>query len=526
MKRENLLKLVSTGCAVLVAGGCHSGAGEGAEAPQSAHDMLIQNSRIVDGTGDEAYTADLLIKDGRIVEIGNIDAESIAASRRIDAAGRVLAPGFIDTHAHGDPVTDSYEVFLAMGVTTIVLGQDGGTAGVVPDSESNDYPKGLSDWIAEAESVGVEVNVAPMAGHGTIRWQAGAGVKSGRLSDRELDRMRAQLREDMEAGAFGMSSGLEYVPGLYSEPAELLALAKVVGHYEGVVMSHMRSEDDDRIESSIAELAAQGAYARVHISHLKIVYGKGEDRAAELLAHIEAVREGGVELSADIYPYTAGYASIALLFPEWALPPSDYDEIVENRREELAAWLEARMNKRNGPDALLLASPPYNGQTLKEAAEAAGKSFVDVLVEIGPHGAVGAHFTQDRATHDALVVSPLTAISTDGGPNLRHPRSSGTYARLIARYVREDSSLGLEEAVRKATFLPASIMGLHDRGVIREGAKADLVIFDPAQVQERSDYLDPLASARGFDVVIVNGAVAYADGELLPGRHGQVLARQ
>lgn len=525
MRREGRYILVSTGCALLVAGGCHSGAAEEAEAPQPTYDTLIQNSRIVDGTGDDAYTADLLIRDGLIVKLGDIDAGSIDVSRRIDAAGRVLAPGFIDTHAHGDPVTDSYEVFLAMGITTIVLGQDGGTAGVVPDSESKDR-QGLADWIAEAESVGVEVNVAPMAGHGTIRWQAGVGVKSGSLSDRELDRMRAQLREDMEAGAFGMSSGLEYVPGLYSEPAELVALAKVVGDYEGVVMSHMRSEDDDRIESSIAELAAQGAYARVHISHLKIVYGKGEERAAELLANIEAVREGGVELSADIYPYTAGYASIALLFPEWALPPSDYDEIVENRREELAAWLEARMNKRNGPDALLLASPPYNGQTLRETAEAAGKSFVDVLVEIGPYGAVGAHFTQDQATHDALVVSPLTAISTDGGPNLRHPRSSGTYAKLIARYVREDDALSLEEAVRKATSLPASIMGLRDRGVIREGAKADLLIFDPAQVQERSDYLDPLASARGFDVVMVNGAVAYADGELQPGRHGQVLERQ
>jgi N-acyl-D-amino-acid deacylase len=288
-------------------------------------------------------------------------------------------------------------------------------------------------------------------------------------------------------------------------------------------MSHMRSEDDEKINQSIDELAAQGAYARVHISHLKVVFGKGAERGKQLLEVIESKRKAGIDLTADAYPYNAGYTGIGILFPEWALPPADYKAIVAQRRAELADYLERRMTKRGGPEAMLFGTQPYAGKTLAEAARAAGKNYVDFLIELGPTGGSGAHFTIDEATQDVLFGDPNFAVCTDGSPGMRHPRSTGTYAKLFERYVREKGVLTVEQAVHKAAGIPAQIMRFEDRGVIRPGAKADLVLFDVAKVRARSTYVDPFQLAEGFDVVIVNGQVAHETGVLQPGRHGCVL---
>lgn len=511
--------------AILVAGGCQQVNGDGEEGRVVDSDMLIQNALIVDGTGGPSYTADVLVDAGVIQRIGSINPENIRAGKLIDAGGRVLAPGFIDSHAHGDPISQSYEGFLAMGVTTIVLGQDGRTAGVKWDSDVQTHENDLASWMIDAEREGVQVNVASMSGHGTIRYQVGVGEKSDPLTDQEIALMQERLRKDMEAGAFGMTSGLEYVPGLYSTEKEMVSLAKVVGEYDGVIMSHMRTEDDDKIEEGIGELVAQGEHARIHISHLKIVYGKGEERAKRLLTFIDGLQGNGVEISSDIYPYAAGYTGVAILFPEWALPPNDYKNVIAERRDELEAYLTARVIRRNGPQALLFGSEPYVGLTLEEAASKAGKSFSEFLIDIGPDGGSGAHFTQDRSTHDTLVVSLSTAISTDGGPGIRHPRGTGTYAKLIDYYVQESEVLSLEEAVYKATGLPASIMKLEDRGVIKEGAKADIILFNPENVKQMSDYTNPFSLAEGFDLVLVNGKVAWENGQLHSGRHGSILRR-
>jgi hypothetical protein len=313
------------------------------------------------------------------------------------------------------------------------------------------------------------------------------------------------------------------VPGIYSEPQEVLALAQEVGAAGGVVMSHMRSENDDTINQSIDELAAQGAYARVHISHLKVVFGRGAERGRQLLAVIDGKRKAGIDLTADAYPYNAGYTGIAILFPEWALPPTDYQSIVATRRAELADYLQKRMTKRGGPEAMLFGSEPYAGRTLAEAARDAGKSYVDLLIELGPEGGEGAHFTIDEATQEGLFGDPSVAVCTDGSPGMRHPRSTGTYAKLFARYVRENGVLTVEQAVHKAAGIPAQIMGFENRGVIKVGAKADLVLFDVAKVHAPSSYLDPFQLAKGFDVVIVNGQLARENGVLHPGRHGYVL---
>ncbi len=483
------------------------------------YDLLIRNATVVDGTGAPAYRANVLLKDDTIAAIDTSASADATAARVIDAGGRTLAPGFIDLHAHGDPLEQSFESFLAMGVTTVVLGQDGDS--VQLESAATEQP--FSQWASAAEAAGVQVNVAALSGHGSIRRLAQIPDSVRHVSAGQTERMQAVLRADLQAGAFGMSTGLEYVPGIYSEPAEIVALAREVGAAGGVIMSHMRSEDDETINQSIDELVAQGAHARVHISHLKVVFGKGAERGRDLLAVIESKRKAGVDLTADAYPYTAGYTGIAILFPEWGLPPVDYGTVVATRRAELAAHLERRVTKRGGPEAMLFGSRPYAGQTLAQAATAAAKSYVDFLIDLGPTGGEGAHFTMDEATQDVLFGDPSVAVCTDGSPGMRHPRSTGTYAKLFERYGREKGMLTVEQAVHKATGLPAQIMRFQDRGTIKVGAKADLVLFDIAKVRATSTYVDPFALAEGFDIVIVNGQVARENGTLQPGRYGRVL---
>jgi N-acyl-D-amino-acid deacylase len=488
--------------------------------PRAAnYDLLIRNASVVDGSGAPAYRADVFVKGDSIAAIDRQTRTDATASRVIEAGGRTLAPGFIDMHAHGDPLEQSFENFLAMGVTTVVLGQDGDS--VQLESATAEQP--FAQWASAAETAGVQVNVAALSGHGSIRHLAQIPDSVRHLSAEQTKRMRAVLRADLQAGTFGMSTGLEYVPGIYSEPIEIIQLAKEVGAAGGVIMSHMRSEDDDRINQSIDELAAQGAYARVHISHLKVVFGKGAERGRELLAVIDSKRKAGIDLTADAYPYTAGYTGIAILFPEWALPPADYKNIVATRRAELAAYLARRMTRRGGPEAMLFGTKPYAGQTLAQAAAAAGKNYVDFLIDLGPDGGSGAHFTMDEATQDVLFGDPSVAVCTDGSPGMRHPRSTGTYAKLFERFVREKKVLTVEQAVHKAAGLPAQIMRFQDRGTIKVGAKADLVLFGVTEVHATSSYVDPFTMAEGFDVVIVNGQVARESGKLQPGRYGRVL---
>jgi len=303
------------------------------------------------------------------------------------------------------------------------------------------------------------------------------------------------------------------VPGMYARQAEIAALGQVVARFGGVAMSHMRSEDEDRVEESIREHVEASRPARTHVSHLKVVYGEGAERAERLLQALEEYRAAGIELTSDAYPYMASYTGVGILFPEWAMPPTDYDQVLATRRDELRAALEARMIRRGGPGALLFGTGPHVGKTLAQVAEAAGKPFPDLLLEIGPRGGMAAHFVMDAALQGRLMVDPYVAIASDGSPGGSHPRGAGTFAKWIAEYAVRDGAVTLEEAVRKATSLPASILRLPNRGVLREGAIADLVLFDPSRVRANADYVDPTAHAEGFDLVLVNGIPAFEDGE-------------
>lgn len=489
-------------------------------------DLLIEDATLVDGTGAAPVQADILIEGDRIAFIGDVPQGAAKADRTIAAAGRALSPGFIDTHTHADPLKDSFDGFLAMGVTTVILGQDGRSANTAATGDDISRPAApLGGWLKSVEAKGVQLNIAVLSGHGTIRHQAGIPDSARGLTPEQQARMNDILSAELREGSFGLSTGLEYVPGRYAETAELVPLAKLVADADGVIISHMRTEDDGLVEGAVQELVDYGANARIQASHLKIVFGKGPETAHRLLSFIEARQREGARLSADVYPYTAGYGGLGLIFPEWALSPANYADVVKTRRAELLAYLKARMTKRGGPGALLFGSAPLAGKTLADVATERDKPFEEVLLALGPNGAHGAHFIMDEGVQDLLVASPLTAISTDGGPSIRHPRGTGTYARLIEHYVEGTKALTLQEAVRKSSSLPAAAMGFTDRGVVRVGAKADLLLFDPAKVRAKSDYLKPYERAEGFDIVIVNGRVARENGVMGTGRYGRVLRR-
>ena len=309
---------------------------------------------------------------------------------------------------------------------------------------------------------------------------------------------------------FGLSTGLEYSPGLNAESHELRSLAKVVGENNRLIMSHMRNEDDDHIEDSIAELLEQGEYARVHISHLKSVYGKGIDRAEEILNILNSARDSGIDVTAEIYPYNASYTGIGIVFPIWSKTQEEFNKVKLSKREELESYLVHRINQRNGPESTLFGTAPYTGKTLADLSHEKEMNFEDILIdEIGPNGASGAYFVMNEELQDRLLLDPNIGICSDGSISGYHPRGHGTFAKIIEKYVVNEGMLSLEEAIRKMTSFAAKVLGIDDRGILREGMKADIIIFNPDKVRARASYTDPFLLAEGFDIVMVNGRKAW-----------------
>ena len=295
---------------------------------QTRIDLVITNGQVLDGLGNEAIKADVVIVDDSIVFVGETrfseqDLRS-RITRTIDAKGRVISPGFIDLHSHGNPLeTPDFENFLAMGVTTITLGQDGDSPAV----------NNLDDWLQKVATQGLAPNLAMFIGHGTLRNISGIG-RDADPDKKALGEMLATLDDALEY-TFGLSLGLEYNPGLNAPARELEAIAKVVGGKDRLIMSHVRNEDDDQLDASIAELIEQGEHARIHVTHLKSVYGKGADRGHQILKIIDDARAKGVRISADSYPYNASYTGISIVFPIWAKAEEQFQIAKQNRRAEL-----------------------------------------------------------------------------------------------------------------------------------------------------------------------------------------------
>ncbi|WP_242929131.1 N-acyl-D-amino-acid deacylase family protein [Pontibacter vulgaris] len=480
------------------------------------YDLLITNASVIDGTGKPAYKANILIKDDTIALVERDTTISYSATKTIDAHGLVLTPGFIDAHAHGDPMeTPEFRNFLSMGITTICLGQDGFS----PEH------KNVRNWMDSVDAVKPAVNIVLFAGHNTIRMLSGTKYKPI-PTEKDFSEMEELLTDAMDAGCYGMTTGLEYNPGYYSKSAELERLAKIVGSKKGLIMSHMRNENNETIESAIDELLAQGQYCPVHVSHIKVVYGKGKERAEELLERLNIARKKGIKVTADFYPYTASYTSIEILFPDWAKKPHNYDEIVKSRGEELRNFLKQKIIHRNGPEATLIGTGPYRGKTLAQIATELKKPFEEVLMnDIGPYGAYGAYFIMDEELQEALLKDPYVMLCTDGSPSMNHPRSFGSFAKMIETFVLKKQIMTLEEAVRKMTGLTAETIGLQDRGKIQTGLKADILVFNPSEVKEHTTYENPQQLSTGFNYIIINGKLVKENNQFYNKREGKMLRK-
>jgi N-acyl-D-aspartate/D-glutamate deacylase len=483
----------------------------------TVYDVWIRNGTVVDGTGSAPTQADVLVYSDKIVLVGAVDAGKIKAKSTIDARGKWVVPGFIDTHAHGDATEQSFVNFLAQGITTVVLGQDGGSM-----SYPGDDKLPLSAGMSLIDQKGSEVNVATLTGHGTLRDLAGIGNTPVPTAG-QLQAMKDRLLADMKEGSYGLSFGLEYAPGRFSLAAEQKALGDLVGQHGGIVMSHLRSEDFDKIGGAIDELLQIDAH--VHVSHLKIVAGKRAAEGDAVLAQLAHARAQGKRVTADVYPYLASASSLHFLYPEWAKGRAAYEDAVKNRRAELEAHLRKRVEERNGAQAILFVGGPYAGKRLSELAAELKKPYEKVMIDdIGFGGPDQAHFLMSAPVQDRFIYADQVMICTDGSPESGHPRSAGSFIKILEDFVGLAPKMSLERAVYKMSGLPAQTLGL-DRGVLAAGKKADLLILDPNNLHSRASWTQSMLRPSGVDAIYVNGKLAYKSGEPTAGKYGRMLKR-
>ena len=494
------------------------GQGQVVVSPQTAGDFVIWGGEIIDGTGNASYKADILIKDDKITFIGQIDTNKVNATV-IHADGKIVAPGFIDPHAHGNALSDNFENFLAMGVTTVLLGQDG--ASPVNQSSFGD----AKAYFDNLEGKPKLINLSFLCGHGTMRSRLGLADRK-RLSEEEMESLKALTSSSMEAGCYGLSTGLEYLPGSLADERELTAIAKVVGRFDGIMMSHMRSEDDSLMNISLQELKQLSRFCRAHVSHIKVVYGKSPERGMEILEQLRTSHQAERNLTADVYPYMASYTGIGIVFPSWAKTRKAFESAKLHKRKELEQYLHDKIMARNGPRATLFASRPFVGKTLEEVSKESGKDFVDILMSIGPQGASGAYFVMDESLQEVFITDPKIAIGSDGGPHLRHPRSYGSFAKVIRKYVVAEEKLALTTAIHKMSGLTASIIGLSKRGTIKKDNHADLLIFDPQKFIDHSSFTNPYSLSTGIEWIFINGQLVRKNEKVINPNCGVLLKKE
>lgn len=472
--------------------------------------ILIRGGLVVDGSGGKPYHANVLLTNDTITAIGK-DLRS--AEGFIEAEGKVVAPGFIDTHSHADGgllESPEAETQIRQGITTAVVGQDGGSK--IP----------LADWFKSVEAKRVALNVASFVGHGSVRRQVLGDDYKRAAIPAEVKRMQMLVADEMQAGALGLSSGLEYEPGLFSETSELIALAQAAGRYGGLYISHVRDEEDDAL-TSFRELIqiAEAAKIPAQVSHIKLASSPVWGKTGDVFRLMDAARSRGLDITADVYPYTYWQSNIVTLVPG----KSD----VKNDRE---VWTRA-IAQIGGPTNVLFTGaeggPTWQGKTLAQISAAAGKNASDIVLDLMARtdgkGATVVVTAMREADVRAFIAHPRIMFCTDGGLRSSHPRGAGSYPRIFGKYVREDRVLSLESAVHKATALPAARMGFADRGRIAPGMKADIVLFDPKTIHDTATTRDPRSAPVGLTDVLVNGIPVLQGGKITDARPGMAIRR-
>ena len=467
---------------------------------------VIRGAQLADGTGAALRRADVRFDNGTIAEIGEVKPQS--NDRVVDATGLVLAPGVIDAHNHSTEGLDADPdaiTQVAQGITTLVVGQDG----------SSPFP--LADYLARRRANPTTVNVAALVGHATIRRQVMGDDFRRTATPAEIVRMETLVDQEMRSGAIGLSSGLEYEVGSYASTEEVVAMARIAAKHGGFYISHIRDEADKSMDA-IREAIAIGEKAKiaVQITHIKLgtvgVWGK----AGEVVSMIEAARKRGVDVTADVYPYLAWSSNLKVLVPDkqWTNPTS-----VKEALDDVGGGKNVQITR-------LPKFPQYVGKRLDEAAKLEGLSEVDMYIRIvqdDDAGVIG--HTMIAEDMKVFVQQPWAMIASDGGINTSHPRGAGTFPRVLGRFVRDDKWLSLPDAIKKMTSMPAARLQLQDRGTIAVGKKADLLLFDPATIVDRSTFEQPRLRPRGIYRVFVNGRPVWTGDSPENERPGVVLAR-
>ena len=482
---------------------------------------LIDNALVIDGTGSSGVTTAVRFDGDRIVEIG--DLASLPGETTIDATGLVLAPGFIDSHSHHDVDMEDFlhmPAVLSQGVTTIVRGVDGFSA-------VTDERRYLSqdDFNRNFAANPAAVNMASFSSHGSIRFAVMGDDYRRPATPDEIDSMKELVDADMRAGAIGISTGLEYDPGIYSETSELIELSKVAARYGGAYMSHLRDEDD-RFMEALAEIIEIGRQAelRVHVSHIKLADRAFWGAAGQVIEMLEAARSESIEISADIYPYLRWQSVLAVLFPNRDFADADTANFTF---EHTAAAQDIVLIE-------YLPNPDFNGMSIADIARVTERDSVTTLLSLAQEadryreetGLAGARIIakgMDEADVVQLMQWRYTNICSDGSHASGHPRGHGSFPRVLSRFVRELGVLSLEDAIFKMTGRSADAMAIKNRGRIEPGAYADLVLFDPDQIADRATMSDPTAMSVGVINVWVNGVLAFDDGNATKRFAGRVV---
>ena len=510
------------------------GACEGAP----SYDVVIRGGTVIDGTGSPGFAADIGIRGDSIVAIATEPLDTSSALRVIDATGLVVAPGFIDLHAHLDPLLrlPDAESHVRQGVTTALGGPDG----------SSPWP--LAAWLDSAANAGLGMNVAFLVGHNTIR-QNVLGMEDRAPTGTELETMQAMVAQGMREGAFGLSTGLRYLPGAFARIDEVVALATIAAEHGGIYTSHLRDEGMQLLDG-VAEALEIGRRARIPVvlTHHKVIGRPMWGASARTLAMIDSARAAGTDAMADQYPYTASYTGITVLVPAWAMAGGESEFL---RRLGDTALHDSILdgiiwnieNDRGGGDiarvqlALVEWDRSLEGRTLADWAEREGmpvnpRSGALLVIEaIRRGGASAIYHVMDEGDVERIMRHPHVAVASDGrlvrpGEGHPHPRWYGTFPRVLGVYVREREVLSWEEAIRKMTSLPANRLGLDDRGRIAEGAHADIVVFDPATVVDAATFEAPHQYPIGIPWVIVNGRITVERGAFTATRAGRVLRHE